>query len=362
MPDSQLALVSASAVPVDRRFSIAPMMGHTDQNFRWLIRQFCPHILLFTEMVTCKAVIHAPPLLRKQRLLAYEDAEGAVVLQMAASEPSDMAQAAALVEQEGEQDGHFVELNINAGCPSKRATCGNFGAVLMRQPQKVADLVRAARDHCSLPVTVKTRLGVDEQDSDDELAHFIDTVAQAGCRTFYLHARKAWLNGINPAQNRNLPPLDYERVRSMQRQFPELEFIINGGIRTWQQARELLPTFSGVMVGRGAYINLGLLLQADQWLANSLDAQQPQASSDCYHNLVEVLPTRIIDRLQSIQGNQRAMRALLRHLPPLFRSIPGARSWRRSLSVTHSSLDQSIELLPKLPWQEIVERAAPVAA
>ena len=326
----------------DRRFCVAPMMGRTNQHYRWLVRQFCPNLLLFTEMVTCNALLHMPPGRKRQRLLAHTAAEGQVAAQLAGADPTAFAATAALVERQG-----FAELNLNIGCPSNRADSGCFGAALMRHPTLVADLVKACKEHTALPVTVKTRLGLNGLDSDSYLADFLGEVAQAGCDAFYLHARIARLDGIKPAQNRSVPPLNYERAQKMRLLFPHLPIVVNGGITHWQRVEELLTTFDGVMVGRAAYIDLPLLMRADRALA----AATPPAPD----------PDRLLHelsaRLRQLHGED-PVRALLCHLPPLFRGMPGARQIRQRLSACMGDAEAALRLLPQLPWHRVWQNAA----
>ena len=315
------------------------MMGHTDRQYRWLVRQFCPDILLFTEMLTCRSLLRSPEH-RAKLLLSHHRAENPVVLQLAGSDPEEFAACAPVVQEAG-----FVEINLNLGCPSKRADAGCFGAALMRQPALAAELVQACRESCSLPVTVKTRLGVDELDSDDYLANFIEVIGRAGCRTLYLHARKALLCGISPARNRSIPPLDYGRAQRMRERFGEFEIIVNGGITSWPQARQLLRDFAGVMVGRAAYADMGLLIRANRWLAGTdADPVEPLPLAGFVGNLRH--------RLDALSNDPRSVRMLMQRLLLLFRSLPGARRIRNQIAVrSRGDVSALLEMLPDLPWE-----------
>lgn len=226
------------------RVSIAPMMRWTNQHFRVLMRMISPDLLLYTEMVTTGAILHGP----KDRLLRYHLSEHPLALQLGGSEPDALAQCAQIGEAAG-----FDEVNLNIGCPSERVQSGSFGACLMREPVLVANCVREMMQATGLPVSVKCRIGVDDQEIDTTFPHFIDTVAEAGCQHFIVHARKAWLKGLNPKQNRDVPPLDYQRIWDCKQDRPELEIIINGGVKTVGHVAEHLSHVDGVMLGRVAY-------------------------------------------------------------------------------------------------------------
>ncbi|MDX1433449.1 MAG: tRNA dihydrouridine(20/20a) synthase DusA, partial [Gammaproteobacteria bacterium] len=216
---------------VDRRLSVAPMMARTDRHCRYLLRLVTRRTLLYTEMVTSGALLHGP----RARLLAFDPAERPLALQVGGSEPAELAACARLAADHG-----FDEINMNVGCPSPRVHAGRFGACLMAEPDRVAECVAAMRAATDIAVTVKTRIGVDERDSYDALADFVARVAAAGCATFVVHARKAWLSGLSPRENRNVPPLRHAVVHRLKRDFPDLGIVINGGIRTLDQVRDHL--------------------------------------------------------------------------------------------------------------------------
>ncbi|MGD9660338.1 MAG: tRNA dihydrouridine(20/20a) synthase DusA [Porticoccaceae bacterium] len=240
---------------INRRISVAPMMDYTDRFCRYFHRLITRHTLLYTEMVTTGALIHGD----RERFLRYDPIEHPIAYQLGGSNPQDLAQCARLVADAG-----YDEVNLNCGCPSDRVQTGNFGACLMKTPKLVADCISAMIDACDIPVTVKNRIGVDELDSYDFLVDFTGTISERGCNTFILHARKAWLQGLSPKQNREIPPLLYERVYQLKRDFPHLEIIINGGVQTLDDAEEHLRHVDGVMIGREAYHNPYILADVDR--------------------------------------------------------------------------------------------------
>ena len=244
------------------RFSVAPMLDWTDRHCRYFLRLLSRNTLLYTEMVTTGAIIHG-----KGDYLAYSEEEHPVALQLGGSDPAALAQCAKLAEARG-----YDEINLNVGCPSDRVQNGMFGACLMGNAQLVADCVKAMRDVVSIPVTVKTRIGIDDQDSYEFLCDFINTVSGKGeCEMFIIHARKAWLSGLSPKENREIPPLDYPRVYQLKRDFPHLTMSINGGIKSLEEAKAHLQHMDGVMVGREAYQNPGILAAVDREIFGSSD-------------------------------------------------------------------------------------------
>ncbi|WFP52068.1 tRNA dihydrouridine(20/20a) synthase DusA [Methylomonas sp. EFPC3] len=236
------------------RFSVAPMLDWTDRHCRYFHRLLSRHALLYSEMVTTGAILQG----NAERHLQRDAAEHPVALQLGGSNPRELAQCARIGAGYG-----YAEINLNVGCPSDRVQNGRFGACLMAEPQLVADCVAAMRDAVSIPVTVKSRIGIDDRDSYTELVDFIATVARAGCKTFIVHARKAWLSGLSPKENREIPPLRYGVVFQLKQDFPELEIVINGGINTLDTAEALLSQVDGVMLGREVYHNPFLLVQVD---------------------------------------------------------------------------------------------------
>ncbi|WP_075182898.1 tRNA dihydrouridine(20/20a) synthase DusA [Pantoea sp. 1.19] len=295
------------------RFSVAPMLDWTDRHCRYFHRQLTRQALLYTEMVTTGAIIHG-----KGDYLHYSEAEQPVALQLGGSDPAALAQCARLAEARG-----YNEVNLNVGCPSDRVQNGRFGACLMGEAALVADCVKAMRDAVSIPVTVKTRIGIDEQDSYAFLVDFVGTVAErGGCETFIIHARKAWLSGLSPKENREIPPLDYPRVWQLKKAFPQLTMAINGGIKTLAEARQHLEHVDGVMVGREAYQNPSLLLGVDREIFGVAAAAVSAVDA------VRAMYPYIEAELQ--QGTY--LGHVTRHMLGLFQGIPGARQWRRYLS------------------------------
>ena len=242
------------------RFCVAPMMDWTDRHCRYFLRLFTKHTLLYTEMVTTGALLYGDA----ERFLRFNAAEQPVALQLGGSDPYELAKAAIMGEQAG-----YQEINLNSGCPSDRVQRGKIGACLMAEPSLVAECMTAMGEAVSIPVTIKCRIGIDEINSLEHLSHFVETVAASGCRCFIIHARIAVLAGLSPKQNREIPPLDYERVFSIKERFPDLEIVINGGIKTLEQSSQLLEKVDGVMIGREAYQNPNLLARVDQQLFDS---------------------------------------------------------------------------------------------
>jgi len=302
-----------NAATAAARLSIAPMMDWTDRHDRYFLRLITRRTRLYTEMVTTGAVIHGD----RDHLLGFDVSEHPVALQLGGSDPGDLARAAAIGADRG-----YDEINLNVGCPSDRVQSGRFGACLMAEPDLVADCVAAMRAAVTIPVTVKHRIGIDRQDSYDELVQFVGTVAAAGCGVFIVHARKAWLQGLSPKQNREVPPLDYAVVHRLKADFPELAFVINGGIQNLDAAGNQLQRVDGVMLGRAAYQNPYLLAQVDRRFFGD---SYPVPSR---HQVVAELLPYIERHLQS--GGK--LKHVTRHILGLFQGCPGARAWRRQLS------------------------------
>ncbi|HSG63702.1 MAG TPA: tRNA dihydrouridine(20/20a) synthase DusA, partial [Gammaproteobacteria bacterium] len=273
--------------------------------------QLSPHAWLYTEMITVAALIRGP----RERLLAFHADEHPVALQLGGSDPVELAAAAALAAAAG-----FDEVNLNVGCPSDRVRAGCFGAALMAQPATVAACVRAMRDACDVPVTVKTRLGIDDLDSYGFLREFAAAIAGAGCETLIVHARKAWLSGLSPKENREVPPLDYARVHRLKRDFPALEIIINGGIDVPDVALAQLDHVDGVMLGRAAYREPYVLAELESRLFGSRSMPRRET----------VLAAMVRYAEHELAAGAR-LRSITRHLMGLYAGLPGARQWRRLL-------------------------------
>ena len=289
------------------------MMDWTDRHCRVFHRRLTRGALLYTEMVTAAAVRHGD----RKRLLAFADEEQPVALQLGGSDPAMLAEAARIGADYG-----YVEINLNVGCPSDRVQVGRFGACLMAEPQVVADCVAALRQAVSVPVTVKCRIGIDDQDEDEDLEHFVSVVASTGCDTFIVHARKAWLKGLSPKQNREVPPLNYARVHRLKQKHPELTIIINGGILSLKEAEAQLAHVDGVMLGRAAYQTPALLLDVDPRL---FGVPAPAVSAE---EAVEAFKPYIAEQL----AKDVWLHNITRHMLGLFHGRPGGRLWRRILS------------------------------
>ncbi|WP_026601494.1 tRNA dihydrouridine(20/20a) synthase DusA [Methylomonas sp. 11b] len=294
-------------------FSVAPMLDWTDRHCRYFHRTLSRHALLYSEMVTTGAILFG----NRDRHLQFSSAEHPLALQLGGSNPADLAECAKIAADYG-----YDEINLNVGCPSDRVQNGRFGACLMAEPDLVAQCVAAMRQAVSIPVTVKSRIGIDDRDSYAELTHFINTVAAAGCQTFIVHARKAWLSGLSPKQNRDVPPLRYDVVLQLKQDFPALNIVINGGIESLDSSLELLTQVDGVMLGREVYHNPYLLAEVDQRLFND---EHPIPSRQ--ETVLALLP--YIE--QQLQQGVR-VHCISRHMLGLFHGVDGARAWRRHLS------------------------------
>ncbi|WP_108445338.1 tRNA dihydrouridine(20/20a) synthase DusA [Halomonas denitrificans] len=299
---------------LDRTFSVAPMMDWTTRDYRAFARTLTRRALLYTEMVTTGAILHGSP---RSRFLGYDEVEHPLALQLGGSDAGELAECAAIAEAWG-----YDEVNLNVGCPSDRVQNNLIGACLMGHPEKVADAVRAMQAAVSIPVTVKCRIGIDDQDEDADLSRFIATVADAGCDTFIVHARKAWLEGLSPKENRDVPPLNYPRVHRLKASRPELHIGINGGIKTLDECRAQLDHVDSVMVGREAYQNPWLLAGVDAALYGE------PGPAESRHAAARALRPYIARRLD--EGAK--LNHVTRHLLGLFQGQPGGRKFRRHLS------------------------------
>ena len=311
------------------------MMDWTDRHCRYFLRLLSPNARLYTEMLTAAALIHGDA----EKLLAFDEAEHPVALQLGGSDPAMMATSANLVADAG-----YDEININVGCPSDRVQSGQFGACLMASPDLVASCFEAISGVCDLPVTVKTRIGIDDHDSYEFLREFIETLHAAGCKTFIVHARIAILQGLTPKDNRTVPPLDYERVYRLKREFPDLEIILNGGISTTDQALGHLEKLDGVMIGRQAYHDPGFLIQLEKTLYADQGWQAPDR-----REIIELM----IPYIERQMAAGAELKHITRHMLGLFAGQPGARAWRRHLSerahLPDADVDVLRQALAKLP-------------
>ena len=300
---------------INRTFSTAPMMDWSDRHCRYFWRTLSKEALLYTEMVTTGAIIHGKG--GPERFLDFNEEEHPVALQLGGSKPSELAQCSKIAQEFG-----YDEVNLNVGCPSDRVQNNMIGACLMGHPVLVADCIKAMQDACDIPVTIKHRIGIDDQDSYEELHSFVHTVAETGCETFIVHARKAILQGLSPKQNREVPPLKYEFVKQLKLDFPHLEILINGGLETIGQMKEVLEFTDGVMIGREAYHSPRLLLDVDHEFYGH-EAQD----KDLKNKIRAMYP--YIEKHLSQDGK---LAYITRHMLGLFNGLPGSRQFRRHLS------------------------------
>ncbi len=308
------------------KLSVAPMMDRTDRHFRYFLRLISARTLLYTEMITSQAIKHGD----REKLLGFDPAEGPLVLQLGGDNPKDLADCATIAAEFG-----YAEINLNVGCPSERVQSGNFGACLMLEPERVADCVAAMRSASPLPVTVKHRIGVNEQDSYEAMAQFVKTVAAAGCQRFTVHARKAWLKGLSPKENRDVPPLRYADVYRLKQDFPDLPIEINGGILTLESTLEHLQQVDAVMIGRAAYDHPYLFAEADRLIFG--EDTLPRSR----HAVVEAMYPYIEDWT----GRGWRLHGLVRPMLQLFAGQPGSRTWKRILTENASRPGAGVDVV-----------------
>lgn len=313
------------------RFCVAPMMDYTDRHCRYLMRLLSNRARLYTEMIPASALTSGRSM---QRLMEFSPEEHPVALQLGGSNPNQLAQATRTATEYG-----YDEVNFNVGCPSGRVTSGRFGACLMADPVLVADCVKAMCDASSAPVTIKTRIGIDDLDQDRQLDSLVEMASEAGCRTFIVHARKAWLKGLNPKQNREIPPLDYDRVYRLKRSFPELEIILNGGLQTLDAAHAILTSDSGVvldgvMLGRATYTTPYMLAGVDHLFYS----EEKYSSTRC--NVV----IKYLDYARTNVQHGACPRHIYRHMAGLYYGCAGARNWRRGVARVAQGDDDPINL------------------
>ena len=297
---------------MSHRFCTAPLMDWSDRHCRYFWRQFSKHALLYTEMVTTGAILFGD----KESHLNFNVEEQPVALQLGGSDPDDLARCAEIAEQWG-----YSEINLNCGCPSDRVKKGRFGACLMAEPDLVAECLGAMKSAVSIPVTVKHRIGIDDMEDYPGLTRFVEAQASAGITTFIVHARKAWLNGLSPKENREVPPLKYDMVYQLKQDFPQLEIVLNGGINTLDECREHLQLLDGVMLGRAAYQTPTLLAGVDAAL---FDGEPGPTPAQVIHNMLPYIE-------REMSRGQR-LNHITRHMMGLFQGVPGARRFRRYLS------------------------------
>ncbi|MEJ2667829.1 MAG: tRNA dihydrouridine(20/20a) synthase DusA [Deinococcales bacterium] len=329
--------------------SVAPMMDRTDRHFRYLLRGITAHTLLYTEMVTARAVLHGD----RERLIGFHPDERPLALQLAGDDPAALAQAASIAEERG-----YDEVNLNVGCPSPRVSSANFGACLMARPDDVAKLVAAMREAVRLPVTVKHRIGIDALDRYQDLERFVTTVATAGADAFAVHARKAWLTGLSPRQNREVPPLRHADVYRLKRTLPALTIELNGGVNDLDDAARHLERVDGVMIGRAVYDDPMVLAGADGRFHAGTPGGLPVVSR-------RAVVEHMLPYIEASLEKGASLHALTRHLLALFRGVPGGKRWRRHLSEGAVRPGTGPELVAEaltLVDADALERRAPRAA
>ena len=317
---------AVSITPLNRKLSVAPMLDWTDRHCRYFLRLLSKHTLLYTEMVTTGAIIYG-----KGDYLGFNNEEHPIAVQLGGSDPSDMARCAVLSQERG-----YDEVNINVGCPSDRVKNGSFGACLMAQPETVAECVAAMQREVDIPVTVKCRIGIDDMDEDEDFSRFINVVADAGCDTFIVHARKAWLQGLSPKENREIPPLNYPRVHRLKAARPELSISINGGIKTLEETKSQLLDVDGVMIGREVYANPYILANVDEVIFGD-DRSEAISRRDLVIKMQEYI-TRQDDPYFKPWH-------VARHMLGLFQGQAGGRIWRRYLSQNGTGKSPDPDLL-----------------
>lgn len=299
--------------------AVAPMIDVTHRHCRYFLRLLCPKIRLYTEMLTTGALLHGDV----KRLLTFDPSEHPLALQLGGSDPKALAACAKLAEDFG-----FDEVNLNIGCPSDRVQAGRFGACLMKEPERVAQAVSSIKANTHLPVTIKTRLGVDHEDSYEFLTHFIDLTNAAGCDYFIIHARNAWLQGLSPKENRNIPPLNYERVYQLKQDYPKIKFMLNGGVKSVGEIQHHLSYVDGVMLGREIITNSNLLVQI-----SGIIYEHEQSF------LRKEIMTQYLTYIERMLKQNEALSRLIHPLMGLFHGQAYARRWRRLLTeATHDSL------------------------
>lgn len=310
----------------NKQLSIAPMMDRTDRHFRYFMRQITRRTLLYTEMVTSPAIIHGD----RKYLLGFSPEEKPLVLQVGGDNPKELAECAKIAENMG-----YDEINLNVGCPSSRVQDGNFGACLMATPEKVANCVKAMIDAVTIPVTVKHRIGIDDLDSYEDMTNFVRIVSEAGCRHFSVHARKAWLQGLSPKENRTVPPLRYHDVHRLKTEFPHLFIEINGGLITLAQVKEQLQFVDAVMIGRAAYDNPYLFATADREIYGEKEIPPTR------HQVAEAM----LPYIDFWVGKGLKLNKITRHLLQLFSGQPGSRVWKQYLTDNSHKLGAGAEVV-----------------
>ena len=311
---------------IDRRFCVAPMMDLTDRYCRLFHRLLSKKAVLYTEMITTGALIHG----NTKGHLYYDEIEHPIALQLGGSNPKDLSKSVEYATQY-----NYDEINLNCGCPSDRVQSGNFGATLMKNAPLVADCYKAMKESTDIPITIKHRIGVDDQESYEFLSDFVGVIADAGCKTFIIHARKALLKGLSPKENREIPPLKYEYIFQLKKDFPNLEIILNGGIKDLDQSIDILKHLDGVMLGREAYQNPYLLAEVDHRIYNS--ETSPVSRSEVIQQFVEIMGGKLPPGLKTSH--------VTRHILGLYKGIPGGRKFRQHISENAHQKNADINVL-----------------
>ncbi|MBI1300421.1 MAG: tRNA dihydrouridine(20/20a) synthase DusA [Alphaproteobacteria bacterium] len=293
--------------------SVAPMMDWTDRHCRYFHRLITPNALLYTEMITTGALINGD----RERFLRFHEEEHPVALQLGGSDPKDLALCAKMGEDHG-----YDEINLNCGCPSDRVQRGKIGAILMEEPELVAEGIAKMQDTVGIPVTVKSRIGIDEQDSFEFLDRFVSTIAETGCKTFIIHARKAWLDGLSPKENRTKPPINYGRVKEIKDKYPHLNIVVNGDIKTVKEVQAHLKNFDGVMLGREAYQNPYILAELERKVFGNHDIKGREKIAKAMMPYIK----------EQFEIYETPVKSITRHMTGLFHHQPGAKKWRQLLS------------------------------
>ena len=310
----------------DNKFSVAPMMDWTDQHCRYFHRLISSHAVLYTEMISADALLFGP----REKLLSFNKEELPCVLQLGGNNPNKLSKAAKYG-----QDNGYSEINLNIGCPSNRVQNGSFGACLMETPKLVAECVKVIQENCQIPVTIKCRIGIDDMDEIKGLDDFVDEVSLLGTKLFIIHARKALLKGLSPKENREIPPLKYEYIFQLKKDFPNLEIILNGGIKDLDQSIDILKHLDGVMLGREAYQNPYLLADVDHRIYNS--ETSPVSRSEVIQQFVEIMGGKLPPGLKTSH--------VTRHILGLYKGIPGGRKFRQHISENAHQKNADINVL-----------------
>ncbi|MAI61660.1 MAG: tRNA dihydrouridine(20/20a) synthase DusA [Micavibrio sp. TMED27] len=306
--------------------SVAPMMDWTDRHCRYFHRLISPNTRLYTEMITTGALLHGD----RERFLRYNQSEHPLAIQLGGSDPNDLAHCAELAEKQG-----YDEVNLNCGCPSDRVQKGKIGAILMTEPELVAQCFAEMQKAVNIPVTIKCRIGIDEEDQEEFLFRFVDKIGDKGCTTFIIHARKAWLHGLSPKQNREVPPLMYERVHNVKKRYPQMRIIINGGLKTIQDIQAHIPDLDGAMIGREAYSNPYLLADIEKQILNGADAPSRE----------KIAQKMIQYAKEQAQEYGTPIKSITRHILGLYHGQKGAKQWKRTLSTLPYQKDANEQVI-----------------